>query len=174
MGNLPKAERVFKYTLLGCIANAALYPSRRDWKLASPDVYAVAAQNGWLDMCRGYQGVARKSWTKEDCIKEAAKFTSIAAWRRGSQPSYRKAYQHGWLEECCTHFIKPDTFELTREHCFEVAKKYKTLSQWFEESPYTFIHAWKHGFFMRAARHMGIAPLNNTTAAVINLLGGNI
>jgi len=94
------------WTLERLMEDAALYPTRSDWKFGSYGAYQAALRKGFMDQCCAHMTSRHKPhgyWTLETCIEDAAKYSTRSEWDCKSRFAYKKAMYNGWLDQCCAH-----------------------------------------------------------------------
>ncbi len=94
-------------TLEDCMASAARFKFRRDWRNNDAAASNAALRNGWLEKCCAHmelmyvEKTARPTF--EQCKASAARFESRIDWHKADIATYNAAYRNGWLDECCAH-----------------------------------------------------------------------
>ena len=88
------------------LAEAKIYPTRKDWVKNSNSSYTSAVRNGWLKEATVHMKSLIKPsgyWIKERVLAEAKKFPSRKQWRKRSNHVFIVAKKNGWLKEASVH-----------------------------------------------------------------------
>lgn len=147
------------YTYDQCVAEAANYSTKEDFRTFSRGAYDAASRNKWLSNICGHMTAKKKlngHWTVTMCRDEAAKYSTVSDFRNGSPSAYCISKRHGCLDDICSHMTKARQANnyWTKERCREEAMKYATRAAFRKGSPGAERYARDHGVRDEICGHM--------------------
>jgi hypothetical protein len=136
--HMSKTPRKTKWTKEACMADAALFNTKVEWrKNGKASARTQAGKNGWLDECCAHMNPLHKTWTLEALKEDALKYKTRSSWGKSSS-GYAIAVNRGVLDECCEHMIaliKPDGY-WTKERVIDEANIHSNWSDFAGSSAY--------------------------------------
>ena len=139
-----------------CLEEAKRCVIYTKWLSESPNSYAAAIRDGYLDECLLYLSDLPNKWSKDSCLIEAVKYESISEWQKNSNGSLKSARRNGWLEECTNHMIRTKNKHgfWNKENVLAEAKKHNTLVEWRKDNQVSYNIALKNGWSDECTKHM--------------------
>lgn len=146
----PPVKRI-SWTFELCQEEALKYKRKIDWEKASPNSYACATRNRWVDRCSKHMKIARQTWSYERCKKESKKYKSIKEWFVNSSGSLRAARKNGWYNDFVKN-MKKGRWDF--ESCKLEALKYSSKVEWKTKSRASYQFAMRNKLIDLFSSHM--------------------